>query len=76
MGGAGAGGTAADDDNELGERWIGDGRGLAGAEQAEPSTITKVRVPRDPTFKAHHLWVSGEQLCCGGRGDSPRIRKQ
>lgn len=51
-------GTAADDD-ELGECWTGDDRRPPGAEQAEPSTTTKVKAPNNPTFKAHHLSVSG-----------------
>ena len=59
----GAAGAAAADD-ALGECWTVDGGRLPGEEQAEPSTTTKVRAPNSPTFKAHHLSVSGHQRWC------------
>jgi hypothetical protein len=58
----GAAGAAADD--ALGECWTVDGGRLPGEEQAEPSTTTKVKAPNSPTFKAHHLSVSGHQRWC------------
>jgi len=58
----GAVGAVADAD-EPGE-CCGDEGGPAGAEQAEPSTITKLNAPINPTFRADHLWRAGEQLCC------------
>ena len=51
-------GAVADAD-ELGKCCTGDDGGSAGAEQAEPSTITKLNAPINPTFKADHLWASG-----------------
>jgi hypothetical protein len=50
---------AVTDADEPGECCTRDEGGPAGAEQAEPSTITKLNAPINTTFKADHLWASG-----------------